>query len=45
MIDEYDRLIGLINEGIMDDSHWARALAQVMDLVGAVGGGLGSVDS
>jgi hypothetical protein len=44
MTDKYDRLIGLIYEGIMDDSHWAHALAQVVDLVGAVGGGLGMQD-
>jgi DNA-binding CsgD family transcriptional regulator len=44
MTNEYDRLIGLIYEGIMDDSHWAHALAQVLDLVGAVGGGLGMQD-
>jgi hypothetical protein len=44
MTNEYDRLIGLIYEGILDDSHWANALAQVMDLVGAVGGGLGMQD-
>ena len=44
MIDEYDRLIGLIYDGIMDDAAWNLALAQVAQLVGAVGVGLGMQD-
>ena len=32
MIDEYDKLIGLIYDGIMDDAAWNLALAQVAQL-------------
>jgi len=44
MIDEHDRLIGLIYDGIMDDASWNLALAQVAELVGAIGVGLGMQD-
>jgi len=44
MIDEDDRLIGQIYEGIMDTSHWLPALEQVAARVGAVGVGLGMQD-
>ncbi len=44
MIDDYDRLIGLIYDGIMDDASWNPALARIADLVGAVGVGLGMQD-
>jgi DNA-binding CsgD family transcriptional regulator/PAS domain-containing protein len=44
MIDEYDRLIGLIYDGVMDDAPWSLALAQVADFIGAVGVGLGMQD-
>lgn len=44
MIDEYDKLIGLIYDGINDDPSWSLALARVAHLVGAVGGGLGMQD-
>jgi DNA-binding CsgD family transcriptional regulator len=44
MIDESDRLIGLIYEGIVDDSHWGAALEGVAAFVGAVGVGLGMQD-
>ena len=44
MIDESDRLIGLIYEGIVDDSHWGAALERVAAFVGAIGVGLGTQD-
>ncbi len=44
MIDESDRLIGLIYEGIVDDSHWGAALERVAAFVGAIGVGLGMQD-
>jgi len=44
MIDESDRLIGLIYEGIVDDFHWGVALERVAALTGAVGVGLGMQD-
>jgi DNA-binding CsgD family transcriptional regulator len=44
MIDESDRLIGLIYEGIADDFDWSAALEQVAAVVGAVGVGLGMQD-
>jgi DNA-binding CsgD family transcriptional regulator len=40
----YDRLIGLIYEGIADDAQWGLALAQVAETVGAAGVGLGMQD-
>ncbi len=44
MIDESDRVIGLIYEGIADDVHWGAALGRVAALVGAAGVGLGVQD-
>jgi DNA-binding CsgD family transcriptional regulator len=44
MIDESDRLIGLIYEGIVDDCHWDAALERVAAFVGASGVGLGMQD-
>ncbi len=44
MIDESDRLIGLIYEGIADDVHWGAALERVAAFVGAIGIGLGMQD-
>jgi DNA-binding CsgD family transcriptional regulator len=44
MIDESDRLIGLIYEGIVDDSHLGVALERVATFVGAIGVGLGMQD-
>jgi hypothetical protein len=44
MIDESDRLIGLIYEGIADDFHWGAVLERVAAFVGAVGVGLGMQD-
>src|SRR5579871_2354396 len=44
MVDESDRLIGLIYEGISDDVHWGVALERVAAFVGAVGVGLGMQD-
>jgi len=44
MIDESDRLIGLIYEGIADDFHWGAALERVAAFVGAIGVGLGMQD-
>jgi len=44
MIDESDRLIGLIYEGIVDGSHWDAALEGVAAFVGAIGVGLGMQD-
>ncbi len=44
MIGDYDKLIGLIYEGITDHASWNLALARVADLVGAVGVGLGMQD-
>jgi DNA-binding CsgD family transcriptional regulator len=44
MIDEADKLIGLIYEGIADDIHWGAALERVAAFVGAVGVGLGMQD-
>ena len=44
MIDESDRLIGLIYEGIADDFHWGAALERVAAFVGVVGVGLGMQD-
>jgi hypothetical protein len=39
MIDESDKLIGLIYEGIADDVHWGAALERVAAFVGAAGVG------
>ena len=44
MIDEADRLVGLIYEGIAADFHWGAVLEQVAGFVGAVGVGLGMQD-
>ena len=44
MIDDYDALIGLIYDGVMDDAPWSLALARVADFIGAVGVGLGMQD-
>jgi len=44
MVDESDRLIGQIYEGIVDTSHWAPALERIAALVGAAGVGLGMQD-
>ena len=44
MVDESDRLIGLIYEGIADDLHWGAALERVAAFVRAVGIGLGMQD-
>jgi DNA-binding CsgD family transcriptional regulator len=44
MVDESDRLIGLIYEGVMDDLHWGAALERVAALVEAAGVGLGIQD-
>jgi hypothetical protein len=44
MIDDYDALIGLIYDGVMDDAPWSQALAQVADRIGAAGAGLGMQD-
>jgi DNA-binding CsgD family transcriptional regulator len=44
MIDESDKLIGLIYEGIADDLHWGAALERVAAFVGAAGVGLGMQD-
>jgi DNA-binding CsgD family transcriptional regulator/PAS domain-containing protein len=41
---ERDRLVGLIYDGVFDDDAWRLALAQVADLVGAPGVGLGMQD-
>jgi WXXGXW repeat (2 copies) len=35
MIDDYDALIGLIYGGVMDDTPWSLALAEVADCIGA----------
>jgi len=43
MVDD-DRLIGLIYDGIIDDSPWKLALSQVANAVGAAGVGLGMQD-
>ena len=44
MIDDYDALVGLIYDGVMDDAPWSLALAQVAEFIGAVGVGLGMQD-
>jgi DNA-binding CsgD family transcriptional regulator len=44
MIDESDRLVGLIYEGIADDFHWGVVLKRVAAFVGAAGVGLGMQD-
>ena len=44
MIGEYDKLIGLIYDGVNDDAPWNLALARVANAVGAVGVGLGMQD-
>lgn len=44
MIDDYDSLIGLIYDGIIDDAQWNLALARVANIVNAVGVGLGMQD-
>lgn len=44
MIDEYDKLIGLIYDGLMDDTAWDPALARVARRLRAAGVGLGMQD-
>lgn len=44
MIDDDDRLVGLIYDGVADEASWHLALAQVADRVGAAGAGLGMQD-
>ena len=44
MIGEYDKLIGLIYDGVNDDAPWTLALARVANAVGAAGVGLGMQD-
>jgi len=44
MVDQDDRLIGLIYDGIVDDGPWNLALARVADALSAVGVGLGMQD-
>jgi DNA-binding CsgD family transcriptional regulator/PAS domain-containing protein len=44
MINEYDKLIGLIYDGIVDENSWNFALARVADLVGASSVALGMQD-
>jgi DNA-binding CsgD family transcriptional regulator len=44
MIGEYDKLIGLVYEGVNDDAPWNLALARVASAVSAVGVGLGMQD-
>ncbi len=44
MIDNYDRLVGLIYDGATDDGSWTLALKQIADVVGAAGIGLGLQD-
>jgi DNA-binding CsgD family transcriptional regulator/PAS domain-containing protein len=44
MIGEYDKLIGLIYDGVNDDAPWNLALARVANAVGAAGVGLGMQD-
>lgn len=41
MIDEHDRLIGLIYDGIADDAQWDLTLAKIASLANAAGVGLG----
>lgn len=43
-MDESDKLIGLIYEGIADDFHWGAALERVATLTGAAGVALGMQD-
>jgi DNA-binding CsgD family transcriptional regulator len=44
MVDQDDRLIGLIYDGILDDAPWNLALARVANAVSAAGVGLGMQD-
>jgi hypothetical protein len=44
MIDEHDRLIGLIYDGIADDAQWDLTLAKIASLANAAGVGLGLQD-
>lgn len=44
MISEYDKLVGLIYDGVDDDAPWNLALARVANAVGAAGVGLGVQD-
>jgi DNA-binding CsgD family transcriptional regulator/PAS domain-containing protein len=44
MIGEYDKLIGLIYDGVNDDAPWNLALARVANAVSAAGVGLGMQD-
>ena len=44
MIDEYDKLIGLIYDGIVDDTAWNVALAHLAVLIGAIGAALAMQD-
>ena len=44
MIDPYDKLVGLIYDGVTDGACWNLALAQIANLKGAVGVGLGMQD-
>jgi DNA-binding CsgD family transcriptional regulator len=44
MIDESDKLIGLIYEGIADDLHWGAALERIAAFTGAAGVALGMQD-
>ena len=44
MIDEYDTLVGLIYDGIIDDSAWNLALAHLAVLIGAIGVALAMQD-
>ena len=44
MIDEQDRLIGLIYDGIDDDAQWDMTLAKIASLANAAGVGLGMQD-
>ena len=41
MIDEHDSLIGLIYEGVSDETQWNLALKRVANLANAAGVGLG----
>ena len=44
MIDEYDKVIGLIYDGVVDYTAWNFALAHFAVLIGAIGVGLGMQD-
>jgi hypothetical protein len=44
MIDESDRLTGLIHEGVADNFQWSAALERVAALIGAAGVGVGMQD-